>query len=174
MSMPKQKPGCSKQDYGTPPELLHVVRNRLHIKDFDLDIAATKENAVCPYYYSLEEGKDAFLNSWQTPEPESGWAWLNPPFGSIKRWIQKAVTEASEGANIIMLIPASVGAKWWAEYVEPHAYVCFLQGRISFIPTGVEGWIHEQGKFVYPKDCALLLYTPWGFKGNEVWNWRAE
>jgi phage N-6-adenine-methyltransferase len=163
-TMPVQKPGRSKQDYGTPPEFLAAVKNRLRIGDFDIDLAATKENAVCPYYYSLEEGKDSLLQSWQTPEPESGWAWLNPPYADIQPWVHRAHKEAETGAHVAVLIPASVGANWWAECVDPYAYTVFLNGRLTFVGETTP----------YPKDCALLLYTPWGFKGSEVWNWRRD
>lgn len=159
MSMPAQKPGKSKQDYQTPPEFLAAVKNRLRIRDFDVDVAASKENAVCEYYY--DEASDGLAQSWQVPEPESGWAWCNPPYSNIQPWVHKAHEEARNGVNIALLVPASVGANWWRECVEPFAYAAFLNGRITFV--GADG--------PYPKDCALLLYTPWGFTGTEIWTW---
>jgi phage N-6-adenine-methyltransferase len=160
MSMPVQKPGKSKQDYGTPIEFLDAVRNRLKIRDFSVDLAASAKNAVAkPYYDEAINSLDPHL-SWN-PKPKE-WAWLNPPYGKIAPWAQKAAQQSEWGAHIVMLVPASVGSKWWLEYVQPFAYVSFLYGRLTFV--GAED--------PYPKDCALLLYTPWQFAGNEIWHWR--
>lgn len=165
---PKQKPGKSKQDYTTPPELLDAVRERLRIDDFSIDLAASEDNAVCESYYSLEDDSLADKNDWN-PIP-GGWAWLNPPFANISAWVEKAVPEAASGAHIVMLVPASVGSDWWHECVQRECYQVFLNGRPTFGGTPINP---KTGKpDPYPKDCALLLYTPWRFVGNEVWDWR--
>lgn len=163
MTMPKQKPHRSFQSYQTPPELLAAIKKRLCINYFDIDLAATRENAVCPYYYSLEEGRDSLGdNSWQAPD-ENGWAWCNPPYSDIRPWVAKAYAESEQGAQIVMLVPASVGANWWRDYVDGKAFISFLNDRITFV--GCDN--------VYPKDCALLFYTPWGFTGHEIWSWQS-
>lgn len=160
--MPRQKPGKSKQDYGTPKEFLDAVRNRLCIQEFKVDLAATQENRVCPFWHGLDNGIDSLADGvrWNY----NGWAWLNPPFSNITPWAAKAAKEAQRGAHIAMLIPASVGANWWRDWVEAYAYQSFLNGRITFVGETTP----------YPKDCALLLYTPWQFMGHEIWNWRAS
>lgn len=160
MSMPLQKPGRSKQDYQTPPELLEAIKDRLRIKDFDIDVAASKENKVCEYHY--DEQSNGLEQSWAVPEPESGWAWCNPPYASIGPWVRKAAVEAHNGTNSVLLVPASIGANWWSEWVTKYAYITFLNGRITFV--GCDN--------VYPKDCALLLYTPWRMVGNDYWGWN--
>lgn len=163
MSMPVQKPGRSKQDYCTPSELLTVIKQRLHIHNFDIDLAADVVNRVCEAYYSEEPDDDAFLTKhrWRNGD---GWSWCNPPYANIEPWVQKATKEAQLGAQIVMLVPASVGANWWAEWVAPYAFTTFLNGRITFV--GAED--------PYPKDCALLLYTPWGFTGSDIWSWMRD
>jgi phage N-6-adenine-methyltransferase len=166
MAMPKQRPGLSKQDYQTPVDLLDAVKARLHIENFSIDLAASQENAIEARYYSEED--DSLVQSWVT----DGWAWLNPPYAKIEPWVAKAANEAAKGAHIAMLVPASIGADWWLHYVEGYAYQSFLNGRLCFIPD----W-RERGfttKPLYPKDCVLLLYTPWGFTGHEIWNWRGK
>jgi phage N-6-adenine-methyltransferase len=157
--MPAQKPGRSKQDYGTPPEFLEAVKSRLKIEEFAIDLAASKANAVSSLFLSEEDNSFSF--DWHTLTG-SGWAWLNPPFSNISLWAEKAALEAYKGAQIAMLVPASVGSNWWLDWVEPFAYTAFLNGRLTFVGC----------KDPYPKDCALLLYHPWGFTGFEVWNWR--
>lgn len=161
--MPKQKPGLSKQDYGTPPELLAAVKHRLNIKDFDIDLAASAENAVTKNYFDEEYDSLKETVSWKTHN--MGWNWLNPPYANIAPWVEKALEQAeNEGVNTVVLIPASVGANWWASYVDDYCYQVFLNGRLTFVGETKP----------YPKDCALLLYTAWGFKGNEVWDWRRD
>lgn len=160
MPMPQQKPGKSKQDYQTPPELLKAIRRRLCIGIFDVDVAASKDNAVCPYYY--DEERNGLAQSWTVPEAESNWAWCNPPYANIEEWVRKATLEAKKGANTAMLIPASVGSEWWRTWVEPYAYQLFLSPRITFVGCDTP----------YPKDCALLLYTPMWLTGNQCWRWK--
>ena len=171
--MPRQKPGKSKQDYQTPVEFLDTVKKRLQINEFVWDLAASRENTVAPSYY--DEEMDSLIQSWVF----DGWNWLNPPYADIESWVTKAAIEAQKGAHIAMLVPASVGADWWLEWVEPYAYVSFLNGRLCFIPDW-ETQVDDDGERVfkakplYPKDCALLLYTPWRMTGHEIWNWSGK
>lgn len=173
--MPKQKPGKSYQEYRTPVELLIAVKKRLHIGDFSLDVAASKENSVAFSYYTEED--DGIVQDWET----NGWNWCNPPFGDITPWVAKGYSESLKGASTVMLLPASVGSDWWKDYVEQYSYQVFLNGRLCFIPnwrtTVNPSPRNTTGAFyksqpLYPKDCALVLYTPFGFVGNETWHWR--
>lgn len=161
MTMPKQKPGKSKQDYGTPKIFLDAVRKRLKIKDFGIDLAASMDNRVVPAHF--DEGQDSLKMDWAT-HLDGEWGWLNPPFGKISPWVEKAAKESMNGAQIAMLVPASVGANWWATWVEPYAYQVFLNGRVTFVGEVAP----------FPKDSALLLYHPWGFLGHEIWHWKNQ
>jgi hypothetical protein len=163
--MPRQKPGQSNQDIGTPDVLLSAACRRLRILNFGWDLAASAENAIhgCGpgrggegRFFDIEQNGLAMM--W----PKHGWSWLNPPFGGIKHWALKCCEEAELGASTAMLIPASPGANWWAAYVDGQAYVLFLNGRVTF-----KG--HDKP---YPKDLALVLYTPAHMVGYEVWDWR--
>lgn len=161
MSMPAQKPGRSKQDYQTPPAFLAAIKHRLHIDAFAIDLAASKENAVADVFYTEE---DDSLNPHLKWDWYGCWGWLNPPFGHLEPWVAKAASEAKKGAHIAMLVPAAVGSNWWKTYVDETAHVLFLNGRLTFV--GAKG--------PYPKDCALLLYTPYCFGGYEVWKWKSQ
>jgi phage N-6-adenine-methyltransferase len=161
--MPVQKPGRSKQDYGTPREFISAVKNRLRIEEFSVDLAASAENTVVPGSY-FDERFDSLRPEVTWNIRPGKWAWLNPPFNRIQPWVAKAAKEASNGAHIAVLVPASVGANWWQDWVETYAYQSFLNGRLTFVGETAP----------YPKDCALLLYTPWQFVGHEIWTWRAS
>jgi hypothetical protein len=75
-----------------------------------------------------------------------------------------------------MLIPAGVGSNWWRDYVHNKAMVLLLNGRITFggcPPNPKTGKVDA-----YPKDCALLLYSPenkfyidHGDAAYDVWSW---
>lgn len=156
MAPPQQKPGRSRQDYGTPDDLLAAIARRLRILGFATDLAADADNAIAPFYWTKEA--DALIQDW----PTSGWNWCNPPYADIAPWVQKAMQEATKGVQTVMLLPASVGSNWYAEFVEDFAFVNWLNPRVTF-----------KGETApYPKDCMLCFYTPWGFTGNATWYWR--
>lgn len=156
-TMPRQRPGRSKQDYQTPPAFLDAVKRRLNIMEFGIDLAASDENAVASLYYTEEA--DALSMPWGQG---GNWAWCNPPFGHIGPWVEKATKEVQQGAHIALLVPAAVGSKWWAYWVHNEAHVLLLRPRLTFVGCTAP----------YPKDCALLLYTPFIKGGYDTWRWK--
>lgn len=152
--------GKSKQDYRTPCEFLHAVKSRIQIDDFGMDLAADDTNAVCEAFLTKEDNSLAY--DWHMVKPY--WCWCNPPYSDIQPWVEKAASESLQGAQIAMLVPASVGANWWKHHVHNRAHVLLLNGRITFVGA----------KDPYPKDCALLLYTPFINGGYEVWTWKTN
>lgn len=159
--MPLQKPGRSEQVVCTPPEFLQALKSRLGISQFDIDVAADESNHVAEVWYGPGSGfnSDGLQADWCIT---IGWNWCNPPFGNIQPWVQKGFEEAVRGAKTAMLVPASTGANWWAEYVNGIAHVLLLQGRLTFVGHTTP----------YPKDLALLLYSPIVWGGYEVWKWK--
>lgn len=163
---PAQKPGRSKQDYGTPDNFLDAVKTRLGIEQFDADLAADDTNAVAWPYFTKE--RSAFSDGWKFGD---GWSWLNPPFSNIAPWVERAhQQEILRFARTAVLVPASVGANWWKEYVHSLADVLFLNGRITF--KGVPPNLRTGKVDAYPKDCALLLYSPYSTGIYETWTWK--
>lgn len=155
---PMQKPGKSRQDYETPDEFLDAVRKFLGIENFSFDLAADDGNYVAKPFFTIED--NALIQDWKLAAG-GGWAWLNPPFGKLSPWVEKARIEGQRGAKIAMLVPAGVGSNWWRDHVHNHARILLLNGRISF-----------DGEAPYPKDCALLLYGPGGLPGYDIWSWN--
>lgn len=159
-TMPKQKPGLSKQNYGTPPEFMSAVQVKFKVKEFTYDLAAEKENTKAAHFYSEEE------NSLSQPWTRlRGNLWLNPPYADISPWAAKCLESRGMRRRIFFLVPASVGSNWWAKSIHDQrgVDVFFLNGRISF-----------DGKAPYPKDCALIVFnntTGWAFSYN-IWRWR--
>jgi len=153
---PKQKPGRSEQSVGTPPEFLEKVKGLLGIEEFNIDLAADSQNTVAHDFYSKEI--DSLKQDWGF----GGWSWLNPPYSHITPWVEKAYLESLKGAKIAVLVPASVGSKWWSNWVDGKAHVLFVQPRITFVGH----------KDPYPKDLALLLYTKYVKGGHYHWRWN--
>jgi len=160
MPVPVQKPGRSKQDYGTPPEFIAAVKTYLGIEDFDIDLAASPENAITSRYYT--ERDNALVQPWKVG---SGWNWLNPPYGRIEPWVKRAYEQMYDcGASTLVLVPAGVGSNWWRDWVDRKAFVLLLNGRLTF-----------KGETApYPKDCALLVYDKCAQPIYRVWSWRSE
>jgi phage N-6-adenine-methyltransferase len=146
--MPAQRPGRSRQDYETPREFLVAVERVFG--PLKVDLASTPANAKAPARLD---------DSLAVPWPVGPLCWLNPPFARIGPWAAKC---ASSGARVLLLVPASVGANWYAEHVHGRALVLALQGRISF-----------DGIAPFPKDCILAAYG-FGKPGFEVWDWRSS
>jgi len=160
MVMPKQKPHRSKQDYQTPPELLSSLRKHLKIDEFYYDLAALDENTVASKWYT--EADDALKQDWpKNTDEEERWCFCNPPYSNITPWVKKAWEESLRGASIAMLLPASVGSNWWADYVHDKCKVMFIRPRITFVGATDP----------YPKDCVILLYGSI-YKEYILWNWK--
>lgn len=162
--MPVQKPGNSKQDYGTPESFIRAVTNRFG--NIDVDLAATYENTKAPVWLTPE--KDSLTFDWMKFDQGSRFpgarCWLNPPFAHITPWAQKCKEEAARGAHILFLTPASVGSEWFAKHVWGHAKVYALRPRLVFVGETTP----------YPKDLILSYFRPNAGEHFELWKWNAS
>lgn len=161
MPEPKQKPGSSRQDYGTPWALIRAIEARWG--KLTIDLAARADNAKCPESITPEE--DSLKQDWARCIG-GGIGWLNPPFGDIAPWAAKCL--AARGTSIIMLTPASIGSEWFADYCEGKAKVVGLRPRLKF----------EGCKDPYPKDCMLTLWCEQNGifhdeRDFQTWRWDA-
>lgn len=80
---------------------------------FDLDVAATDENALCSRFYTRRDNGLA--------QPWHGRAFMNPPFGeTIGSWVGRARQSVATGeADLVAcVLPARVDAAWWHEHVQ--------------------------------------------------------
>ncbi len=159
MTLPDQKPGRSEQTVCTPRDFLDAVENRFG--RIQWDCAATRDNGVTHNMLSYfgpdhvnPDNRDGLTALWTSDCLH----WCNPPFSKIGPWVEKA---ASSGANVLMLLPASVGSEWFAAHVHRKAYVLALSPRLTF--NG-----HTDP---YPKDLMLLVYGA-GLYGFDCWRWK--
>lgn len=170
MTMPRQKPHRSKQDYATPADFIEAAKLKLGIEAFAFDFAADEGNTKATCFWDVDDNSLA-----KTPEEwadrlkafrDPAWGFLNPPFKDIDPWAQRCWQTKQLGGQVAFLVPASVGANWFKHFVHGKARVLFLNGRLAFI----EGQPDE----LYPKDCILALYSPHCEPGYKVWTWRRE
>lgn len=165
----RTEPGTDSELWGTPQDVFGVLEARFG--GFDLDAAATRDNAKCDLY--LDEAIDALNTSWLRPDyvrekGEGAETWtsvpvedmrtvfLNPPWGrGIDRWLKKAYEESRKGVTVCCLLPSCTDTKYWRDYVWKAAEVRFVTGRIKFLqPDGTT-------KGPCPKGCAVAVFTPW-------------
>lgn len=161
--MPAQKPGSSKQDYGTPWEFIDAVEDRFGKLAWDL--AASADNCVVRNVLGdrsasfFSERENSLAQEWRHL---GDLLWLNPPFDQIAKFAEKCATEADPRARILFLVPASVCSNWFWKWVRPHAIVYCID-RIQFVGT----------EHVYPKDLVLAGFG-FGATGLGRWRWRGK
>lgn len=151
----------SCQTYATPPNLRDAIVKRFGFPSWDL--AASAENYFGPAGKYFDEKNSAFIHEWNRIE---GILWLNPPFADIAPWAEKCAVASKQGARILLLVPASVGAKWFQEHVHDRAsHIYFLAPRICF-----------DGKGPFPKDVILAHYNSDGKDPISTyyrcWRWK--
>lgn len=116
-----------KQDWNTPKSLFDKLNQEFN---FDFDLAASEENALCPKFYTQKE--DGLKQNWD------GVCWLNPPYGDksskMVDWIKKAYNDSQNNPNltVVMLIPARTNTKWFHSYCLKSSEVRFILGRPKF------------------------------------------
>lgn len=155
--MPAQKPGRSIQEVATPVDFLNAVQSRFG--EFGWDLAASQDNTCAPDWFDKE--RDSLRQGWHQLPVQGRWLWLNPEFADINPWAEKCAAEMRLGARILLLTPASVGAKWFQKHVVPAAHVIELSDRIQFV-----GHTHP-----FPKDLCLSVFCA-GLTGRSGWAWK--
>lgn len=144
-------------DRRTPLEVIDWAVEILG-RPFDLDVAASAENAKAARFYTAAD--DGLQQAWP------GVVWCNPPYSDISPWVRKAWDEfdAGRATSIAMLLPANrTEQKWWQEHIEPRRdqpgaclSVYFLAGRLRF--GHPEGWQVPVKGNRPPFGCCLLVW----------------
>jgi ParB family chromosome partitioning protein len=116
-------------EYYTPPVFVEAARNVLGRIDLDpASCMAANEIVQADYYYSLEKEENGLELPWH------GSVYLNPPFKTVRHWVDKLELEKSKGhiTDCVFLCKAALGYKWyealWRKYP-----TCLVRERIQFI-----------------------------------------
>ena len=186
MTEPAQKPGRSKQDYGTPWDLVRACELRWGPIAVDLAAHDNGDNAKAARW--IGPTRDSLSVNW-VEELAGGIGWLNPEFGDIEPWASKCRLEAALGARFLMLTPAAIGTEWFAQHVCGRALVLGIRPRPVFEVTlapemstpqlglfgdasSVIGGAEPEDGDPFPKDCMI---TVWGMDapGLDTWRWKS-
>lgn len=112
-----------KTDWETPQYFFDQINNLFG--PFDIDVCASKDNAKCPIYFSIDD--DALTIPWQGNR-----CFCNPPYGSqLSKWVRKAYAESLSGACVVMVLPARTDTSWFHRYCSK-SQCFFIKGRLSF------------------------------------------
>ena len=119
------------EDWETPLSLFAELDQEFG--PFDLDVAATDDNALVESYFTPES--NGLARVW------GGVCWCNPPYGrEVSRWVEKAHEEALAGrATTVCLLPARTDTRWWHEHVMQADIIRFIKGRVHFRRGGKSG-----------------------------------
>ena len=163
--------GKKSCDWYTPPRLLTPLYAANDNRPFDLDPCSPCKGDEAPVralqHFTITD--DGLAQEW-----DGRVVFLNPPFHSIGRWVEKAAgsswcrhmpdapTEASANRDhplcetVVAVIPARTHTRYWQKYVRDHARVFFISGKISFL-KGVGG----KGvpvKMPFPEGLAIVIW----------------
>jgi|JI10StandDraft_1071094.scaffolds.fasta_scaffold114592_2 DNA (cytosine-5)-methyltransferase 1 len=121
-------PADARDEWRTPPFVFDFWARRFR---FDVDLAATPENALCAYYVMQEN--DALSYDWA-----GIWkcGWLNPPYSNLEPWLEKARAEAARGFTTVALLPVANGQLFYGRQLFGVASeVWFISGRLAFLDS---------------------------------------
>lgn len=113
--------GLSVEWY-TPPEIFEALGLR-----FDLDPCSPPGGLPwVPADRFLSAADDGLHSPWE------GRVWMNPPYGRgvTHKWMRRL---AAHGDGVALIF-ARTETSWWQEVVPSADAVCFIAGRLSFIP----------------------------------------
>ncbi len=81
--------------------------------NFSIDLAATKQSAKCPVFFTPEQ--DALKQDWLASSHSPATGWLNPPYSNIFPWIEKAREEQQKGFTTCFFVFADSSSRWWPQ-----------------------------------------------------------
>lgn len=158
----------SHSDWWTPTDLIEVVNREFR---FDLDAAASADNAICSRYISEEQ--NALVTPWDGRN-----VWCNPPYGQghsfqIRDFVQRGYEQHLEQRNtVVMLLPAYTDPKYWRDYCTKAHEIRFLTGRLAFLEGG-----SKRMSARFPSALVVWKWFPGAcYKGCHtwVWDWRLK
>ena len=126
-----------KDSWETPSWLFDLLDREFH---FQVDAAATKENAKLPAYFEDLDAVPTLKFDWYC---KGAWErfFLNPPYsaGNIDKFMAKALEESLKGAVVVCLVPCATDTRWWHSYAMKAQEIRFIKGRVRFVGYDEDG-----------------------------------
>lgn len=133
-------------EWWTPPHVFDALGLA-----FDLDPCAPPEGCAdwLPVAKRYTREQDGLSLPWE------GRVWLNPPYGrAAAAWVRRL----AEHGHGIALVFSRTDVRWWHEAVPRATAVCFIRGRLTFIPGAGQSAPGNSGGpsalLAYGEDCA--------------------
>lgn len=140
-------PELLRDEWQTPPFITSWIK---FYTPFDVDLCATKDNALAKTYFSKQE--NCLDRDWHKFGKVG---YCNPPYSNVRPFLEKAIQERDQGFRSIFLIPSPNGERHYHDCVFGQAdKIVFITGRLSFSTP--------QNKPVNgnPRGSCLIYYTP--------------
>lgn len=115
-------PDVVRDLWSTPSELVAWMESEYG--DYDIDAAASKENAVCEKFYSKETN---CLKRWWGSNKH---IWLNPPYSNITPFVKKAIEQMEHNNQIDILLPCDTSTGWFYEAQQKAAEIIWITGEV--------------------------------------------
>ena len=115
-------PDVVRDLWSTPSELVEWMESEYG--DYDIDAAASKENAVCEKFYSKET--NCLKRLWGSNKH----IWLNPPYSNITPFVKKAIEQMEHNNQIDILLPCDTSTGWFYEAQQRAAEIIWITGEV--------------------------------------------
>lgn len=115
-------PDVVRDLWSTPSEIVAWMESEYG--DYDIDAAASKENAVCEKFYSKETN---CLKRWWGSNKH---IWLNPPYSNITPFVKKAIEQMEHNNQIDILLPCDTSTGWFYEAQQRAAEIIWITGEV--------------------------------------------
>lgn len=115
-------PDIVRDLWSTPSELVAWMESEYGY--YDIDAAASKENAVCEKFYSKETN---CLKRWWGSNKH---IWLNPPYSNITPFVKKAIEQMEHNNQIDILLPCDTSTGWFYEAQQRAAEIIWITGEV--------------------------------------------
>lgn len=152
----------ASDEWATPREVFYALDAEFA---FNVDAAATAENALCGTFFGPGSVyPDALaLVDWGRPYRPAT-AWLNPPYSRCREFIAKAAEQAVNGNTVVCLIPSRTDTAYWHAHIwdgerhqpRPGVEVRFVKGRLKF----------GTGRNSAPFPSAVVIFRPLSCAGE--------
>lgn len=111
----------NKDCWQTPLELFKPIDDKYN---FEVDVCASQENALCKYYWTVDD--DCLEQDWSDV---SGFVWCNPSYRNPLPFVEKC----QQYGYAVMLLNQDTSTKWAKIVFEKASKVILLSDRVRFI-----------------------------------------
>lgn len=165
-----------RDEYQTPPALFRALDDEFM---FDLDLAATEENALCHPYcsepcYGSESNCGCGLHAGLTDRR----IFCNPPYSDLRPWAARFGELGLENM-VAAILPVDPTTRWWATMIETVHELRFTGRRVNFVHAPgchCDACTAERGPAGNNKGTVIAIWRPglkplspvvhWG------WDWK--